>query len=69
MVFRFKMRVKNYEHGYVVILERYWKNYRQNAYIERWCATKEEAQYVKDSLEKADGLPYLVIGVEENDIN
>lgn len=61
------MRVKSYDHGYVVVRKRYWENYGRNAYIERWCETYEEAKYVKDSLERNDGLAFLIIGVEEDE--
>lgn len=55
------MRVRDVEQGYIVVMTSWYKKYRQNAFVDRICATKEEAEYVKASLIKNDGKDFIII--------
>lgn len=46
---------------YLIILEKYWKKYGNNAYVDRVCCDLEEAEYVRDSLERNDRMNFVIV--------
>lgn len=51
--------------GFAVVAESYWYQYKNNAYVDRVCATLDEAEYVRDSLERNDGMSFCIINCEK----
>lgn len=46
---------------YLIILEKYWNKYGNNAYIDRVCYDLEEAEYVRESLERNDRMNFVIV--------
>lgn len=56
------MRVRNVEkYYYLVVVAKYWYEYHEKAFVDRVCATLEEARYERESLEKNDEMSFLII--------
>jgi len=60
------MRVKEFKSGYLVILKDWWCRYGKNAFVDRACATMEEAEYVRESLKKNDRKEFIIYEVHTN---
>ena len=54
------MRVKDTD-NYCIVKRGYWERYGKNAFVERVCYSEEEARYVKNSLERCDGIDFVII--------
>ena len=54
------MRVKD-SSGYLVVAKKYWNQYGMMAYVDRVCINLDEARYVRDSLERCDGMAFVII--------
>lgn len=54
------MRVRDVN-GYAIVKKSYWKQYGNNAFVERVCATLEQAQYECESLERCDGISFTIV--------
>lgn len=51
--------------GFAVVAESYWHQYKSSSYVDRVCATLDEAEYVRDSLERNDGMSFCIINCEK----
>lgn len=55
------IKVRQLHSGYAVVVERYWQQYKTNAFIERAYDSLNEANYACNSLELHDGISFCVI--------
>lgn len=55
------MRVRDDQINYLVVVKRYWMQYGNMAYVDRVCFDLDEARYVRDSLERCDGMEFVII--------
>lgn len=54
------MRVRDTD-GYAIVKSSYWDKYGNNAFVERICYDLDEARYVRNSLERCDGISFTII--------
>ena len=47
--------------AYLVVAAKYWDKYGMDAFVDRVCWDLEEAKYVRSSLERADGMSFVII--------
>ena len=52
--------------GYVVVAEKYWKQYGKNTFIDRREDSLESARYVRSSLERNDGMSFVIVDCNDN---
>ena len=57
------MKVKDYKNGYCIVALKYWNRYEENAYVDRFTKDEEEAERIRNSLERADGIPFIIVEV------
>lgn len=57
------MRVKNYENGYCIVAEKYWREYEDNAFVSTFTKDEIEAEYIQTSLERVDRIKYVIVEV------
>ena len=62
------MKVKDFDRGYAIIKYNYWLKYKQNSFVERYSHDLNEAKFIKDSLERCDRIPFVVINCETQEI-
>jgi len=55
------MRIKDVIDKWCVVKRVYWERYGKRAFVERICDSEEEARYVKNSLERCDGIDFVII--------
>lgn len=54
-------KVRDVRSGYAVVVRQYWINYGMNAFVDRICYDLDEAKYVRNSLERADKMSFVII--------
>lgn len=54
------MRVRDTD-DYAIVKSSYWDKYGNNAFVERICYDLDEARYVRNSLERCDGIEFTII--------
>lgn len=55
------MKVNDYNTGYAVVQLRYWNEYKEDAYVERWFNDIDEAVRNANSLTRNDGIFFIVV--------
>lgn len=55
------LKVYQVRGGYAIVPLRYWKNYKQGSFVERVESSLDSARYTRWSLERCDGIDYIII--------
>ena len=56
------MRVRDFNKDeYLVVVRKYWNSFHDNAFVERICYDEDDARYTRDSLERSDGISFVII--------
>ena len=52
------IQIKDLKKNYAIVIEKNYNKYNKYTYVERICYSQEEAEYVKESLERIDKISF-----------
>lgn len=58
-----RMKVANLTNGYAIVPESRWRKFGLNSEVERFTTNLDEARYIRSSLERNDGISFVIIDV------
>ena len=60
-----RMKVANLTNGYAIIPTSRWRKFGLNAEVERFTTNLDEARYIRSSLERNDGISFVIVDVTQ----
>lgn len=60
-----RMKVANLVNGYAIVPTSRWRKFGLNAEVERFTTNLDEARYIRSSLERNDGISFVIVDVTQ----
>lgn len=60
-----RMKVANLANGYAIVPANRWRKFGLNAEVERFTINLDEARYIRSSLERNDGISFVIVDVTQ----
>lgn len=60
-----RMKVANLVNGYAIVPANRWRKFGLNAEVERFTTNLDEARYIRSSLERNDGISFVIVDVTQ----
>lgn len=60
-----RMKVANLTNGYAIVPTSRWRKFGLNAEVERFTTNLDEARYIRSSLERNDGISFVIVDVTQ----
>lgn len=60
-----RMKVANLMHGYAIVPASKWRKFGLNSEVERFTTNLDEARYIRSSLERNDGISFVIVDVTQ----
>lgn len=60
-----RMKVANLVNGYAIVPTSRWRKFGLNAEVERFATNLDEARYIRSSLERNDGISFIIVDVTQ----